>query len=97
MIKIIVTIILVSAFFILFFNPSFELQNKIDTGAEVSTTTGFIEDTDDAFIMPRYPTQLIKMDNAGNIKSIYGDVGTFVAYSSVPENHWLHGFPHKKA
>jgi len=35
MIKIIVTIILVSAFFILFFNPSFELQNKIDTGAEV--------------------------------------------------------------
>jgi|TARA_B110000285_G_C14932051_1_gene517803 hypothetical protein len=97
MIKIVITIILVSAFFILFYNPMVELQNKTDTETEVSTTAGFIEDTDDAFIMPRYPTQLIKMDNAGNIKSIYGDVGTFVAYSSVPENHWLHGFPHKKA
>jgi hypothetical protein len=97
MIKIIVTILLVSAFFILFYNPTVELQNKTDPDAEVSTTAGFIEDTDDAFINPRYPTQLIKMDKAGNIKPIYGDIGTFVAYSSVPENHWLHGFPHKKA
>ena len=47
MIKIIVTIFLVSAFFILFFNPSFELQNKMEP--EASTTAGFIEDTDDAF------------------------------------------------
>jgi hypothetical protein len=37
------------------------------------------------------------MDSNGNIKPIYGDIGTFVAYSGVPENHWLHGFPHKKA
>tara|TARA_R110000851_G_scaffold140252_2_gene277567 strand:+ start:3688 stop:3981 length:294 start_codon:yes stop_codon:yes gene_type:complete len=97
MIRIIVTIILVSAFFILFFNPSFELQNKIEPKEEASTTAGFIEDTDDAFIMPMYPSPLIKMDSNGNIKPIYGDIGTFVAYSSVPENHWLHGFPHKKA
>ena len=97
MLRIIITIILVSAFFILFFNPSFELQNKIDTGAEVSTTAGFIEDTDDAFIIPLYPSPLIKKDTTGKIKPIYGDIGTFVAYSSVPEDHWLHGFPHKKA
>jgi hypothetical protein len=94
MIKTIVTILLVSAFFILFFNPTFELQNK--TEPEVSTTAGFIEDTDDAFIIPMYKSPLIKRDITGKIKPIYGDIGTFVAYSSVPENHWLHGFPHKK-
>tara|TARA_R110001606_G_scaffold25571_1_gene83058 strand:- start:3606 stop:3899 length:294 start_codon:yes stop_codon:yes gene_type:complete len=97
MIKIIITVILVSAFFILFFNPAVALQNKTESKEEASTTAGFIEDTEDAFIMPMYPTQLIKMDDTGKIKSIYGDIGTFVAYSSVPENHWLHGFPHKKA
>ena len=85
MIGIIVTIILVSAFFILFFNPTFDLKNKTDSEPEISTTAGFIEDTYrgpfvDNFIPPKY-----------------GDVGTFVAYSSVPEDHWLHGFPHKKA
>jgi hypothetical protein len=98
MIKIIVTIILVSAFFILFFNPSFELQNKKDEKKpEASTTAGFIEDTRDAFIIPMYPTQIMDRDITGKIKPIYGDIGTFVPYSSVPENHWLHGFPHKKA
>ena len=80
-----VTIILVSAFFILFFNPTFDLKNKTEPEAEASTTAGFIEDTYrgpfvDNFIPPKY-----------------GDVGTFVAYSSVPEDHWLHGFPHKKS
>jgi hypothetical protein len=30
-------------------------------------------------------------------KYIYGDIGTFTGYSSVPEDHWLHGFPHEKA
>jgi len=97
MLRIIITIILVSAFFILFFNPSFELQNKIDPTVEVNTTAGFIEDTDDAFIIPMYSSPLIKMDATGKIKPIYGDIGTFVAYSSISENHWLHGFPHKKA
>lgn len=97
MIKIIVTIILVSAFFILFFNPTFELKNKKEPKVIASTTAGFIEDTDDAFINPRYPTQLIKLDASGEIRPIYGDIGTFVPYSSVPENHWLHGFPHEKS
>jgi len=98
MIKIIVTIILVSAFFILFYNPTIELQNKTETETEtVSTSAGFVEDTEDAFINPRYPFQLIKLDASGKIKPIYGDIGTFVPYSSVPEDHWLHGFPHEKA
>jgi len=83
MIKTILTILLVGAFFILFFKPKYNLKNK--TVDEPSTTAGFIDDTYrgpfvDNFIPPKY-----------------GDVGTFVAYSSVPENNWLHGFPHKKA
>jgi len=92
----IITILLVGAFFILFFKPKYNLKNKTDSiEVEASTTDGFVEDTDDAFINPRYPTQLIKMDETGNIKPIYGDIGTFVAYSSVPEDHWLSGFPQK--
>lgn len=97
MFRIIITAILVGAFFILFFRPSYNLKNKTVIEPEASTTAGFVEDTDDAFINPRFPTQLIKMGDDGKIKPIYGDIGSFVAYSSVPENHWLHGFPHKKA
>jgi len=97
MFRIVITILLVGAFFILFFKPKYNLKSKTVSEPEASTTAGFIEDTDDAFIIPTYPTQLIKMSESGNIKPIYGDIGTFVAYSSVPEDHWLHGFPHKKA
>ena len=94
MIRIIVTIILVSAFFILFFNPAFELQNKTEV-SKASTTAGFIEDTRDAFIIPMYPAQIMDRDITGKVKSVYGDIGTFVAYSTVPDEHWLSGFPHK--
>ena len=97
MFQIIVTIILVGAFFILFFKPSHNLKNKTVVENKASTTAGFIEDTRDAFINPRYPTQLINRDETGKIEPIYGDIGTFVAYSSVPEDNWLHGFPHEKA
>lgn len=100
MFKIVVTIVLVSTFFILFFNPiMMELQNKKETKTvrEVSTTAGFIEDTRDAFIMPKYPVQLIDMDESGKLKPIYGDIGTFVAYSTISDEHWLSGFPHKKS
>lgn len=92
MFKIIVTIILVSAFFILFFNPTFELQNKTEA-PEVSTTAGFIEDTRDAFIIPVYPAQVMDRDITGEVKPLYGDIGTFVAYSTVPDEHWLSGYP----
>jgi hypothetical protein len=97
MFGIIVTILLVGAFFILFFKPGYNLKNKTVSKPEASTTAGFIEDTRDAFIHPAYPSPLIHRDETGKIEPIYGDIGTFVAYSSVPENHWLHGFPHKKA
>ena len=83
MIKVLLTFILTSAFFVLFFEPELKAvsKNKI----KVSTVDGFIEDTYrgpfvDNFIPPKY-----------------GDIGTFVGYSSVPEDHWLHGFPHEKA
>jgi hypothetical protein len=91
MLRIILTITLVGAFFILFFKPKYDLKNK--TVSEPSTTAGFTEDTGDAFIHPAYPTQLIKKDASGKIKPIYGDIGTFVAYSGVPDEHWLSGFP----
>ena len=72
------TIFLVGAFFILFFKPKYDLKNK--TVSEPSTTKGFVEDTYRGPITDRF------------IPPKYGDIGTFVAYSSVPEDHWLSGF-----
>lgn len=97
MLGIILTIIVVGTFFILFFKPKYNLKNKTVSEPEASTTAGFIEDTRDAFINPVYPFHVMQRTESGKIIPIYGDIGTFVAYSSVPENHWLHGFPHKKA
>lgn len=89
MFKIIVTIILTSTFFILFFTPKMKIQNKTKKsvkrmGEEPSTTKGFIEDTyrgpiTDRFIPPKV-----------------GKTGTFVGYTDVPEYSWLQGFPHTK-
>ena len=95
--KIVVTIILTSIFFVLFFEPYIRFNIDVNSKNKVSTTKGFIEDTRDAFIMPRYPTQLSTRDETGELQPVYGDIGTFVPYSSVPEDHWLHGFPHEKA
>jgi|SRR6056300_1284832 hypothetical protein len=94
--KIILTIILTSAFFILFFEQGSFSKNKHVKNIEVSTADGFIEDTRDAFIIPAYPTQIMNRDITGNVIPIYGDIGDFVAYSSVSEYDWLHGFPHEK-
>ena len=87
MFNIIITVILVSAFFILFFEPNRSPKNKRDKvkKSKVSTTDGFVEDTSSGpFIKNFVPPPL-------------GDTGTFVAYSTVPEDNWLHGFPHKKS
>tara|TARA_B110000858_G_scaffold101442_1_gene116571 strand:- start:61 stop:384 length:324 start_codon:yes stop_codon:yes gene_type:complete len=84
MLRLIITILLVGAFFILFFKPKYNLKNKTSSNSEeASTTDGFVEDTfrgpvTDRFIPPKY-----------------GDIGTFVAYSTVAEDHWLSGFPQK--
>jgi hypothetical protein len=100
MLSVILTIILTSAFFILFFEPKFDLKNKTeqeDTKEAPSTSKGFVEDTRDAFIIPLYPSQMMVRDVKGDISTKYGDIGTFVGYSGVSEYDWLHGFPHEKA
>jgi hypothetical protein len=101
MLKIIFTIILTSAFFILFFESKVSVisKNKKKEKEEElpSTINGFVEDTRTAFIVPAYPSQIMDRDITGAEIPIYGDVGTFVPYSTVSEDHWLHGFPHEKA
>ena len=91
MLRIILTILLVGAFFILFFKPNYNLKNKTDLGSvatdtgtgEISTTDGFVEDTHRGPIL----------FGRDGIPPRYGNIGTFVAYSGVPEEHWLNGFP----
>jgi len=84
MISVIIAIILTSMFFILFFEPSFNSKNKRDV-EKVSTIDGFIEDTYRGPFVDKF------------IPPKYGEIGTFTGYSSVPEDNWLHGFPHEKA
>lgn len=86
MISTLVTVILVSAFFILFYKiDSPKKSKKVRKKPVASTATGFVEDTySDPFLNHFIPPKV-------------GNIGKFVAYSSIPENHWLHGFPHKKA
>ena len=89
MITTLVTVIIVSAFFILFFKGKISKNKrkikKIRKKVEASTTAGFVEDTyRDPFINHFIPPKV-------------GNIGKFVAFSGIPENHWLHGFPHKKS
>ena len=87
MLRLIITILLVGAFFILFFKPKYNLKNKTSSNseAEASTTDGFVEDTQRGPIL----------FGRDGIPPRYGDIGTFVAYSTVAEDHWLSGFPQK--
>jgi hypothetical protein len=91
--KIVVTIILTSIFFVLFFEPYIKFNVDLNSKNKVSTTKGFIEDTRDAFIMPRYPTQVMDRDLTGELQPVYGDIGTFIPYST--DDHWISGFPHE--
>ncbi len=83
MFKIIVTILLVGAFFILFFKPKYNLKNKTVSEPEASTSAGFIEDTYRGPFVDHF------------IPPVVGDVGTFVAYSSIPEITGCMVFPIK--
>lgn len=101
MLKIIFTVILTSIFFILFFEPRINLKNKTELNnkqvEQPSTTYGFREDTYDPFIIPLYPSKLdVDRGDTEMSRHLYGDIGTFIGHSSIPENHWLHGFPHEK-
>ena len=93
--KIVIAIILTSMFFVLFFEPYIKFNTDINSKNKMSTIDGFVEDTRDAFIMPRYPTQVMDRDITGELEPIYGDIGTFTPYSSISEDHWLYGFPHE--
>jgi len=86
--KIVVTIILTSIFFVLFFEPYLKFNIDLNSKNKVSTTKGFIEDTRDAFIIPKYPTQIMDRDLTGEIQPIYGDIGTFIPYST--DDHFPH-------
>ena len=86
MIGTIVTIILVSAFFILFFEgmtPENKKEKKKVKEPEASTTAGFIKDTyRDPFINHFIPPK------GGNLRK-------FVPFSSAPAHLCLQGFPAK--
>ena len=91
--EIILTILLVGAFFILFFKPQYTLKNKKEEEeeeeekeeeeqvTEASSTVGFVEDTG--------------LETFGAVFE-EGDMGTFVPYSTIPDDNWLSGSPHLK-
>jgi hypothetical protein len=93
--KIVIAIILTSMFFVLFFEPYIKFNTDINSKNKMSTIDGFVEDTRDAFIIPRYPTQVMDRDLTGEVQPVYGDIGSFEPYSSVSDDHWLYGFPHE--
>ena len=82
---------MVGAFFILFFKTPYNLKNKKEKEEkeaeteteteEVSSTVGFVEDTG--------------LDSYGSVFE-KGDMGSFVPYSTIPEDSWLSGSPHLK-
>ena len=84
MLGIIITILLVGAFFILFFKPSYtikddeEEEEEEEVQKEESSNVGYIEDTG--------------LDSYGAVFE-KGDMGTFVAYSTVADDSWLSGSP----
>ena len=85
MLDILITIVLTSAFFILFFKPTMVTKNKRKEDKE-STAHGFIEDTEgDPFLNRFVPPKNVSSESM------------FTGYSSVSQYNWLHGFPHEKA
>lgn len=84
MLGIIITILLVGAFFILFFKPSYtikddeEEEEEEEVQKEESSNVGYIEDTG--------------LDSYGAVFE-KGDMGTFVAHSTVADDSWLNGSP----
>tara|TARA_R110002073_G_scaffold314061_1_gene486205 strand:- start:300 stop:569 length:270 start_codon:yes stop_codon:yes gene_type:complete len=84
MLGIFMTILMVGAFFILFFKtPYTVIENKKQPKVkeEVSSTVGFVEDTG--------------LESYGDVMKP-GDTGTFVPFSNIPDDSWLSGYPHLK-
>ena len=82
MIGIIITILMVGAFFILFFKPSYTIKDDEEEEEEVqkeeSSNVGYIEDTG--------------LDSYGAVFE-KGDMGTCVPHSTVADDSWLNGSP----
>lgn len=84
MFGIFMTILMVGAFFILFFKRPYTLKNKKEPKVEeeeVSSTVGYVEDTG--------------LESYGDVMKP-GKIGTFVPFSTVPDDNWLSGYPHLK-
>lgn len=80
MFGILLTILVVGAFFILFFKSPYNLKKKKKKEEEeVSSTVGYVEDTG--------------LESYGDVMKP-GDIGTFVAFSTIPDDNWLSGSPH---
>lgn len=88
MFAIILTILAVGAFFILFFtsptatppeDPAKEKEKEEETPSTNAAAVGFVEDTG--------------LDSYGAVFE-RGDIGTFVAHDTVPEDSWMSGTPY---
>ena len=84
MFAIILTILAVGAFFILFFTsptvtPPEEEEEEEEAPSTNAAAVGFVEDTG--------------LDSYGAVFE-RGDMGTFVAHATVPEDSWMSGTPY---
>lgn len=87
MFAIILTILAVGAFFILFFkspvtppeDPEKEKEKEKEKPSTNAAAVGFVEDTG--------------LDSYGAVFE-RGDMGTFVAHDTVPEDSWMSGTPY---
>lgn len=86
-----ITIFIVAISVTIFFfmkNSSSQKKKMDDNGVEYISATEVMEENlkDPVIVSRAYFTE-----------DKLGDLGNFTGYSSVSEDHWLHGFPHEKA
>ena len=78
----IITILFVAAVVVMFYLVYYRRKNKADTASDV-----LVDMLKDPLIVSR----------AYFTEPLSGPIGDFEAYDSIPEDHWLHGFPHEKS
>ena len=86
-ITIFIVVISVTIFFFMK-NSSYQKKKMDDNNVEYISATEVMEENlkDPVIVSRAYFTE-----------DKLGDLGNFTGYSSVSEDHWLHGFPHEKA
>jgi ABC-type dipeptide/oligopeptide/nickel transport system permease component len=87
-----IILIVVSIFFFMnvqsFSKKKMDIIREEEVGAEnISAMEVMLENLKDPVIVNR-------IDFTENP---IGSIGNFTGYSSIPEDHWLHGFPHEKS